>query len=219
MSAGSYKDLCIDADDASLLGTFWGEALGLNFRMLDDGDAVLTGATPQHTIWVNQVPEPKTVKHRLHFDVRTDSVAGLVALGATVLDDTSFRWTVMADPEGGEFCAFVRDDVSATHLYELVLDCADPDRQAAWWAELLGGRVGDDAEVPYVDEIDGAPIENLVCVPVPEPKSAKNRVHLDLTVPAIEPLVSMGAMVLAEHEKWTVLADPEGNEFCVFLRT
>ncbi|QIX25808.1 VOC family protein [Nocardioides sp. JQ2195] len=219
MSLGSYKDLCIDAGDAAALGTFWAAALGLDLRLLDDGDAVLTGATEQHTIWVNTVPEPKTVKHRLHLDVRTGSVAGLVALGATVLDDTSFRWTVMADPEGGEFCAFVRDDVAATHLHELVLDCADPERQAVWWAEVLGGRIGDDAEVPYVDEIADAPFENLVLVPVPESKTAKNRVHLDLSVPEIAPLLEVGATLLAEHDDWSVLADPEGNEFCAFLRT
>lgn len=217
MSPGIYKDLCIDASDAETLGAFWGAALGLDLRLMDDGDAVLTGATSQHTIWVNSVPEPKTVKHRLHLDVHTPSVDDLVALGATVLDHTSFRWTVMADPEGGEFCAFVRD-VPATHLREMVLDCADPDRVAAWWAEVLGGRVGDDVSVPYVDEIAGAPFENLVCVPVPEAKSVKNRVHMDLTAPALDPLVAMGATVLAEHDEWTVMADPEGNEFCVFLR-
>ena len=61
------------------------------------------------------VPEPKTVKHRVHLDVHTDSVDTLLALGATVAPgyDNDDRWTVLLDPEGGELCAFVRDEVPA----------------------------------------------------------------------------------------------------------
>lgn len=218
MSLGRYKDFCIDAHDSATLAAFWGAVLGLDLRMLDDGDAVLTGATEQHAIWVNTVPEPKTVKHRLHLDVHTGSVDELVALGATLIDDTSFPWTVMADPEGGEFCAFVRDEVPEARLYEMVLDCADAPGTAAWWADVLGARLGDDAEEPYVDQVPGAPFENLVFAPVSETKSGKNRVHIDIAVPDVAPLVAAGATVLAQHEDWTVLADPEGNEFCAFLR-
>jgi hypothetical protein len=67
----------------------------------------LDGPGPRDTAWVNAVPEPKTGKNRLHLDVHTGSVAELEALGATVLDDT-LPWTVMADPEGNEFCLFTR---------------------------------------------------------------------------------------------------------------
>ena len=56
------------------------------------------------------VPEPKTVKNRIHWDVKTDDLALLLEAGATVIDRQP-RWTVMADPEGNEFCAFVpRED-------------------------------------------------------------------------------------------------------------
>jgi len=51
---------------------------------------------------------------------------------------------------------------------------------------------------------------------VPEDKVVKNRVHLDLRVPDVASLVQLGATVLAEHERWTVLVDPEGNELCAF---
>ena len=61
--------------------------------------AWLSGPTPQHTIWVNQVPEPLTVKNRVHFDVSTSSLARLEDLGATIVRPYE-RWTVMADPEG-----------------------------------------------------------------------------------------------------------------------
>jgi hypothetical protein len=56
-------------------------------------------------------------------------------------------------------------------------------------------------------------------VPVPEPKTVKNRVHWDVTAPDVDALVERGARVLRSPDdeiNWTVLADPEGNEFCAF---
>jgi hypothetical protein len=58
----------------------------------------LSGATPQQTVWIKAVPEPKTAKNHLHLDIHTGSVAELVELGASVLDDT-LPWTEMADPD------------------------------------------------------------------------------------------------------------------------
>ena len=104
MAIARFKDLCIDAADPGVLGAFWAGALGLELHTQEGGDTYLTGPTKEHTIWVNRVPEPKTVKHRMHLDVNAGSVEELTALGATVLDDESYRWTLMADPEGGEFC-------------------------------------------------------------------------------------------------------------------
>src|SRR3954452_3669136 len=109
MVLATYKDLCIDAVDAGRLGRFWAAALQLDLELLDDGDARLTGPTPQHTVWVNTVPEPVTVKQRVHIDVRRD-VDRLVAAGGQVLDAESFPWVVMRDPEGGELCAFEPKD-------------------------------------------------------------------------------------------------------------
>ena len=61
-------------------------------------------------IWVNRVPEPKTVKNRMHHDVTGDTDA-LLALGATLLRrrDDEVHWDVLADPEGNEFCVFAPD--------------------------------------------------------------------------------------------------------------
>ena len=69
MTIATYKDLCLDARDPVLLGEFWGRLLGLELHRQEGGDTYLTGPTPEHTIWVNAVPEPKTVKHRMHIDV------------------------------------------------------------------------------------------------------------------------------------------------------
>jgi hypothetical protein len=228
MALATYKDLCIDATDALRLGEFWAGALGLELQPAGDdsnGDYKLVGPTPQHTVWVNQVPEPRTVKHRMHLDLNVGSVAELERLGATVIDAESFPWTLMADPEGGELCAFVREGVIDHRLYEIGVDAGnsaeDSHRIAAWWADVLGARLVDDDEhgYSYVEDIPGAPYESLDFAPVPEPKTVKNRIHLDVTTPDVDALVSAGAQVLRRPDdtiSWTVLTDPDGNEFCAF---
>ncbi len=226
MSLVTFKDLCIDAGDPVALATFWGGVLGLEVHRQDDGDAHLSGPTPQHTMWFNRVPEPQTAKHRMHLDVNTASVEELVRLGATVVDADSFRWTLMADPEGGEFCAFVREGAITERLLELGVDTGDspehPLRIATWWADLLGARVVDSGRgFASVEQIPGAPFESIDFAPVPEPKTVKNRVHLDVTTTDLEALVGAGATVLRAQDDeigWTVCADPDGNEFCAFIR-
>jgi hypothetical protein len=219
----AYKDLCIDAVDAGRLGRFWAAALDLRVEPLDDGDVKLVGATPQHTVWINTVAEPVTVKQRVHVDVRHD-VAELVALGAEVVDAESFRWTVMRDPEGGELCAFRPREDAPVGYYELVVDTdADAGSIAGWWAGVLGCdlQLASDEGWAWIEGIPGCPFESLVFVPVPEPKTVKNRIHLDVTTPDVGALVAAGAVVLREPDAdvaWHVLADPDGNEFCAFVR-
>jgi catechol 2,3-dioxygenase-like lactoylglutathione lyase family enzyme len=225
MAIATFKDLCLDATDPALLGGFWARVLDLELHHQDSGDAYLTGPTKAHTIWVNRVPEPKTVKHRVHLDVNAASVAEVEALGAKVLDADSFRWTLMADPEGGEFCVFVRDGEITRRLFEVVLDTGDSaqdaHRAAAWWADVLGGRLVDtDRGFSYVDQVPGAPYDSLDFIPVPEPKTVKNRIHLDVTTADVDSLVAAGATVLRAQDDeigWTVMADPDGNEFCAFV--
>lgn len=223
MPVATYKDLCIDANDAHRLGVFWAGALGLEPHLLDDGDAKLTGPTPQHTIWMNTVPEPVTVKQRVHLDVNARSVEEILALGATPLDVDSFPWKVLRDPEGGELCVFERTEEPEHRLYEIGIDCAEGEAGglAQWWADILGARRDDDEQGrwSWVEDIPGAPFECLVFAPVPEPKTVKNRIHLDLTADSVAALVERGAGVLRERDdeiRWTVMVDPAGNEFCAF---
>jgi hypothetical protein len=106
-----FKDLCLDARDHQALAEWWCAALGYVRRDADrppsDPIAIVdpTGAGP--AMWFNAVPEPKTVKNRLHFDVDGDRDA-LLAAGATLLRarDDEIGWDVLADPEGNEFCCF-----------------------------------------------------------------------------------------------------------------
>jgi hypothetical protein len=139
-----------------------------------------------------------------------------------VVDGDSFPWTVMRDPEGGELCVFPVRPGTHAGLYELVVDCDDPVRIATWWADVLGAHRGDDEEhgFSYLENIPGCPFEGIVFVPVPEPKTVKNRIHLDVTTFDVDALLGDGATLLRAPDDeigWSVLADPEGNEFCAFV--
>jgi catechol 2,3-dioxygenase-like lactoylglutathione lyase family enzyme len=219
MALASFKDLVIDAVDAPRLAQFWAAALGLEAKTLDDGDMLLSGSTPQHAIWVNQVSEPLTVKQRVHLDVHAVSVQDVLALGATAYDLGSFGWKVLRDPEGGELCVFERAAPPAYRLYEVCVDARDPERMAIWWADALGARVEHEEGWSAAVDIPGAPFEALVFARVPEPKSVKNRIHWDVTADDLTLLTGDGATVLRPQDdeiSWTVMADPEGNEFCAF---
>jgi len=218
MAIARFKDLCLDAGDTARLGQFWAAVLGLTWESQDSGDGILRGPTPRHTIWVNKVAETKAAKHRVHLDVYARELADLEALGAAVAEPRqgARTWTVMADPEGGEFCAFLRPDPPAQRLRELVVDCTDPEKQARWWGEIYGTDVTTNDGWFSLEVMPGV---TMGFVPVPEPKAVKNRVHWDVTLPHVAPLIEAGAVLLRERGGdigWDVLADPEGNEFCAF---
>jgi len=217
----TFKELCLDTSGGGQeLGRFWARATGCEFApgrsAQDPGDVV--GTEEGMGIAMCPVPEPKTVKHRVHLDVHTDAVESLLAWGATRAEgyDETDRWTVLLDPEGGELCAFVRDEVPAYRTYELSVDSADPARIAGWWGEVFGVPVRNEGEPwSWIGGVPGMPFESMVFAPVPEPKTVKNRLHWDVYGDA-EDLVARGATPLWEMPRWRVLADPEGNEFCVF---
>ena len=106
----------------------------------------------------------------------------------------------------------------------LVIDANDPRALARFWSEVLGWPIteeDDDGEV-LVPPPDGQPGVELLFVPVPEAKSGKNRLHLDLSpndqAAEVERVVALGATRVDVGQGdvgWVVLADPEGNEFCV----
>src|SRR5437868_13189100 len=95
---------------ASGSGPF-GQALGRRLEENGPHDAVLRGRTSTPTVWIDQVPEPKTVKNRVHWDVK-GSVPALLQAGARMLraaaedPEPDRNWDVLADPESNEFCVF-----------------------------------------------------------------------------------------------------------------
>jgi hypothetical protein len=109
----------------------------------------------------------------------------------------------------------------------VTVDCANPGALSGFWAAALETTVGQnyaDAFIMLAPPPKGGPL--LAFQLVPEPRSGKNRLHLDLSAPVggrqaeVERLVGLGATVLGERGDpavfaWTTLADPEGNEFCI----
>jgi predicted enzyme related to lactoylglutathione lyase len=222
MPLATYQDLCIDANDAEAEARFWGGLLGLTAGgPHHNGAWWLDDDTGQTVAWVNSVPEPKTVKNRVHIDINAGGLEGALAAGATVVEEFP-RWTVMRDLDGQEFCVFVRETPIERRLYELVWDSGPGLEEclaiARWWGEVLGAEVGQDEEQCWVEKVPGAPFDGIVFGPVPEPKTVKNRVHIDVATDDVEALVRHGATVLRAKGDdglgWTILADPEGNEFC-----
>ena len=109
---------------------------------------------------------------------------------------------------------------------EVVIDCAEHGAVIDFWAAALGyeRREVNEQYVALVPNGEAAPGRpSLLFQKVPEPKVAKNRVHLDFRSDdmhaEVERLAALGATRIAERTlgslRWTVLADPEGNEFCV----
>ncbi|WP_432870445.1 VOC family protein [Microbispora rosea] len=231
------------ARDNSALGRFWADALG--WDVFSDGPAV-TGVGPVGFVWpdpvalcvcVVAVPNPETVRYRVHLDLATTSaahqaelVARLKELGATPADvgQGDVPWTVLADPEGNVFCVLEPREIyrDTGPIAAVVVDCADPRAMARFWDEAMDWtlhEVSDDharlrsakGVGPYLEFIRTTPGATTVW----------NRVHLDLLpypgddqaaeVARLQALGATPADVGQGDASWVVLADPESNEFCV----
>ncbi|QUQ65161.1 VOC family protein [Kutzneria sp. CA-103260] len=126
-----------------------------------------------------------------------------------------------------------------THIAATTIDCADPERLAGFWSAVLGystAQTGTSTDGTAFVEIgpadwDTAGGQAVLFEQVPNlpPKVAKNRVHLDVAAPTgryrieVQRIIALGATEAAIGQRdadlpWTVLADPEGNEFCVLNR-
>jgi predicted enzyme related to lactoylglutathione lyase len=109
---GATIGLVLDCADAGRLAEFWAEALRFKNVWADGGYVLLLDPNDtEPRLLLQQVPEPKPGKNRLHFDVHTADVEGeaarLEALGATRIErieEHGTHWVVMTDPEGNEFC-------------------------------------------------------------------------------------------------------------------
>jgi predicted enzyme related to lactoylglutathione lyase len=232
----------IKAGDDSALGRFWAEALGWNMSSEAPG---VTNLEPKGFTWPDPaafyidlvtVPDPETVKYRLHLDLATTSadhqaelVARLRELGATPADvgQGDVPWTVLADPEGNVFC--VLEPRSAYEntgpIAAVVVDCADPRALAGFWDQALDWtlhQVSDDYASMRSANGVGPYLEFRRTT---GPRTWWNRIHCDVLPYAgddqeaeVARLRALGAsdIDLGQGEvPWKVLADPEGNDFCV----
>ena len=117
----------------------------------------------------------------------------------------------------------------ALSVLAVIVDCQDPRRQAEWWAQVLGYEVNQRNPGEFQVSDSAGSAGSLYFMKVPEPKAGKNRMHLDLVTAGsmeaeVARLVEAGAQVvevrqdpasLDNPDTWTVMRDPEGNEFCV----
>jgi hypothetical protein len=209
--------LVVDAAQPGQLAQFWAAALGWEVAPEEDGEFDVWPAGYRYPdpvalplVFV-PVPEPKTGKNRVHLDLATEShehhaaqVRRLLGLGAVPIDigQGDVPWRVLADPEGNEFCvleprAVYRD---TGPVAAVVVD---------WVSFRSPEGVG-----PYLE-----------LLPAGEPKVVKNRIHLDVAPYPDEELSSAVSVLLRQGAvpdnvgqgdvPWSVLADPQGNEFCV----
>jgi hypothetical protein len=141
-------------------------------------------------------------------------------------------WTRSSPPVGADY----REYSMTVQIAAVTFDCADALSVGRFWSAALGRPLDAKASSDFAaigfagrrDTVGWAPAESgndptWLFVKVPEPKAAKNRLHLDVTTPDPEAevarLMELGAARVADREeygyRWTVMADPEGNEFCV----
>lgn len=117
----------------------------------------------------------------------------------------------------------------ASSLRNVTVDCTDARRLASFWGEVLGWHVFHDNDPEVVVAPSYPPVGDgpkLLFIPVPEPRTVKNRLHLDLQPndrtrdEEVARLLELGATVVEDHREpdgsgWVWLGDPEGNDFCV----
>jgi predicted enzyme related to lactoylglutathione lyase len=234
--------LVVDAAEPARLARFWAAALRWEVAAeeSDEVDVWPAGFSYPDPAALPLVfvpaPEPKAGKNRVHLDLATESLAHqaaevrrLLALGAVPADigQGDVPWTVLADPEGNEFCVLeprpaYRD---AGPVAAVVADCAVPAAVAAFWALATGWA-------PARSTASGLSLRSpegfgpyLELLPSADAKTGKNRIHLDVApyqdedhAAAVRALTEAGAVPLDIGQgdvPWTVLADPEGSEFCV----
>jgi hypothetical protein len=230
------------ARDDAALGRFWAQALGWGVSGEEPG---VTDVKPVGFAWpdpvtvcvdVVAVPDPETVKYRVHLDLATTSaahqaelVARLKGLGATPADvgQGDVPWTVLADPEGNVFCVLEPREVylDTGPIAAVVVDCADPRAMARFWGEAMDWALHEVTdEYARLRSAKGVG-PYLEFLRTPGAKTTWNRVHLDVApypgddqaaeVARLRALGATDADVGQGDVPWTVLADPEGNEFCV----
>ncbi|WP_327307921.1 VOC family protein [Streptomyces sp. NBC_01298] len=114
-------------------------------------------------------------------------------------------------------------------VHHITFDAQEPYALARFWSEVTGWPLHPDdlADDPEISLVPGQPgVSGLLFIRVPEGKSGKNRVHLDIQPTTgtrdenVERLLGLGAKLVSDQRRqdgtgWAVLADPEGNEFCM----
>lgn len=235
----------VDTTDPARLASFWAAALGWQLTV-DEPDEVAVesgsetewgdGGAPCLTFV--PVPEPKAGKNRVHLDLASadqhaqhETVDRLLALGARRVDigQGPVPWVVLADPEGNKLCVLEprADYAGIDRVAAVVLNCRRPQGLAEFWSAAIGWPAVDASpELVTLRHPDVVGATRLELLASNEPKQGKNRLHLDIAphpggklaaeVARLEAAGARRSDVGQRGVSWVVLADPEGNELCVF---
>src|SRR3954454_14031911 len=229
--------LSFDANDPLRLARFWAGVLG--WETADeshDGIALLPGDDTGFRIRFLSTREQKTGQNRMHVDLTSTSlenqqqtVERSLGLGARHIDvgqRPEEGHVVLADPEGNEFCVIEPGNrFLADCGFVGGLACDGWQEVGYFWRDALRWPlVWDQDQETAIRSPDGGPKITWGGPPV-KPKTGKNRLHFDLAPPAggerqavVDRLISLGATRIeigGREVDGMVLADPDGNEFCV----
>jgi catechol 2,3-dioxygenase-like lactoylglutathione lyase family enzyme len=229
--------VCFDAVQPQEAARFWAGVLGPRTAAdPHDGATLLPLDDTGFRLRFLPAQGPKTVQNRMHFDLTSASpqeqrqtVAGALALGGRHIDvgqRPEETHVVLADPEGNEFCVIeAGNKFLADCGFIGALACDGSQDVGYFWSRALDWPlVWDQDEETAIRSPRGGPKITWGGPPV-APRTGRNRVHFDLAPPAgedleaeVDRLVSLGATRAGtgqEADGRVVMADPDGNEFCV----
>ena len=229
--------LSFDANEPHRLAQFWAGVLG--WELVDDpghGIALLPSDGTGFQIRFLSSPAPKVGQNQMHFDLTSTSledqqqtVARSLELGARHIDvgqRPEEGHVVLADPEGNEFCVIEPGNKFLADCGFIgALSCDGSQQVGYFWSEALGWPlVWDQDQETAIRSPHGGPKMTWGGPPV-APKTGKNRLHLDLAPPVeddqqaeVDRLIALGATRLdigPGGAGGVVMADPDGNEFCL----
>jgi len=228
--------LCFDANDPPALARFWAGVLG--WPAADDPDdvAIVPSDDTGFRLRFLASVEQKTGPNQMHFDLTSTSledqqrtVARALELGARHIDvgqRPEEGHVVLADPEGNEFCVIEPGNNFLADCGFIGALSSDGSQQVGYfWSKALGWPlVWDQDEETAIRSPHGGPMITWGG-PSSKPKVGKNRLHLDLAPPVdgdqqveVDRLLALGATRVDIGQgdvRWVVMADPDGNEFCL----
>jgi predicted enzyme related to lactoylglutathione lyase len=237
MRSSQLVALCFDANDPLRLARFWADALRWEIEdETDDEISLVPTDGTRFRILFLPVPETKAGKNRIHLDLTTTSiddqketVASLLSLGGRHTDvgqGPHDAQVVLADPEGNEFCIIEPENRFLAGCGRLgSITCDGPREVGYFWSQALGWPLVWDQDEETAIRAPDLTGPFITWGPPLAPKIGKNRLHLDIAPPddvaqqaEVDRLVALGATRIDIGQgdvTWVVMADPDGNEFCV----
>ncbi|MBD0291993.1 MAG: VOC family protein [Jiangellaceae bacterium] len=230
--------VAFDALDPAAQGTFWSTVTGWPITVAEQDEICVEppAGLPGVPLVFLPASNRKAGKNRMHLDLRSGSaaeqeatVSRLCELGATFTDvgQGDVPWTVLSDPEGNELCVLEprRQYDGTGAIGAIIMDAFAPGVLASFWSAATGWPVTHGTHDFYALRAADGRGPYLELLRTADPKVGKNRLHVDVAPAAdtdqaaeVARLRALGATFVDVGQgdvSWTVLADPEGNEFRV----